>query len=492
MLLAAVKLQLGNLSFADSSALRQRIGEIVATHKGIFRVGSLFSGCSMEMPALLCLESVWKNMFGRDISFQYVFAAEKVEWRRNFVIEQCKPKQAFGDVIELAEKDWEGKDYISGETRYLETCDILFAGFECDDRSLLNNKDRKTSDHGIEDNSGRTGSTARATLDLITKRRCRAFLENLKVLGQSNVNYLTKTLNDKRMIVITLMMQANHYGSRTRRERQWFYVAPVETHIDQLAEDYERPPWVSRFLTIVQAMRISAEPLSSFLFKEDDLRLAEWHSLERQRRVSLESRSKPGSSQNQILKWKTDHQILYSEHDLQWPPVLSGDMKLALSPWPESITERAYFLKCVHAKTSKTGERTHDLNMSLEYGSGADESFPCIVCSSKMYMISRGRMASWWECLRLQGYPVHRLGHLLLSQNQGMELAGNAFNGFVIPPLVVAAFILDPDIVSTHITPAASLPLDPVASSSEGESGEGFRLLIPDDESESEESDETA
>ena len=147
---------------------------------------------------MLCLESVWKKMFGRDIHFEYVFAAEKVEWRRNFIIEQCKPKQAFGDVLELAENDWEGTDYVSGEKRYLEKIELLFAGFECDDRSLLNNKDRKTSDHGIEDNIGRTGSTARAAIDLITTRRCRAFLENLKVLGQSNVKYLTKTLNDKK------------------------------------------------------------------------------------------------------------------------------------------------------------------------------------------------------------------------------------------------------------------------------------------------------
>ena len=167
-------------------------------------------------------------------------------------------------------------------------------------------------------------------------------------------------------------------------------------------------------------------------------------------------------------------------------------MQLALSPWPESCVERAHFFEAMHCKDRCEEERTHDLNMSLEYGSGADDSFPCIVCSSKMYMISRGRMASWWECLRLQGYPVHRLGHLHLSQNQGMELAGNGFNAFVIPPLVAAAFILDPYIASTQITPAASSSLHPVPSSSEGESGEGSPLLMHDDEVESEESEETA
>ena len=343
----------------------------------------------MEMPALLCLGSVWKKMFGRDIHFEHVFAAEKVPWRRNFIIEQCKPKQAFGDVIELAENDWEGMEYVSGEKRYLENVDLLFAGFECDDRSRLNNKDRKATDNGIEDTVGRTGSTARAAIDLITTRRCRAFLENLKVLGQSNVNYLTKLFNEKRMVVICFVVQANHYGSRTRRERQWFYVAPVDTHIDQLVEDYEPPPWVSRFLNIVQAMRIPAEPLSSFLWKENDVRLAEWHSREIGRRVSLEAQSKAKkgakpflATESQILKWKTDHQILYSEHDLKWPPVLSGAMKLALSPWPESIGERVYFLKSLHSKAGKTGERTHDLNMSLEYGFGGDDSCPCIDCSS--------------------------------------------------------------------------------------------------------------
>ena len=95
-------------------------------------------------------------------------------------------------------------------------------------------------------------------------------------------------------------------------------------------------------------------------------------------------------------------------------------------------------------------------------------------------MIERGRMASWGERMRPQGYLVHRLDHLFLSQHHGMELAGNAFNGFVIPPLITAAFILDPGIasepvlLSTQITPTASLSLHPVSSDSEHECGEEF------------------
>ena len=96
-------------------------------------------------------------------------------------------------------------------------------------------------------------------------------------------------------------------------------------------------------------------------------------------------------------------------------------------------------------------------------------------------MIERGRMASWWECMRLQGCLVHRLDYLFLSQHHGMELAGNAFNGFVIPPLITAAFILDlgiaiasiePVLVSTQITPTASLSLHPASTDSEPQSGE--------------------
>jgi len=155
----------------------------------------------MQMHCLSCLRSVWQQSFGRDILFKYVFTAEKVEWRRNFIINQWSPEQCFGDVIELCENGWEGKDYISGETRYLAKCDICFAGFACGD-SELNNSDLQSSENGMEENSGRTGSTARATLDLITRCRCRAFLENLEVLGQQNMHYLTKCLNDNRMIVV--------------------------------------------------------------------------------------------------------------------------------------------------------------------------------------------------------------------------------------------------------------------------------------------------
>ena len=156
-------------------------------------------------------------------------------------------------------------------------------------------------------------------------------------------------------------------------------------------------------------------------------------------------------------------------------------MQLALSPWPESCAERAHFFEAMQFKDRCEEERTHDLNMSVQYASAANSSFPCIVCSSSIYMIERGRMASWWECMRLQGYPVHRLDHLFLSQHHGMELAGNAFNGFVIPPLITAAFILDPGIaiasiepvlLSTQITPTASLSLHPVSSDSEQECGE--------------------
>ena len=43
----------------------------------------------------------------------------------------------------------------------------------------------------------------------------------------------------------------------------------------------------------------------------------------------------------------------------------------------------------------------------------------------------------------MQGWLVHRIGILAVSQRVGMELAGNAFSGFVINPLLVASLAHD-------------------------------------------------
>ena len=39
----------------------------------------------------------------------------------------------------------------------------------------------------------------------------------------------------------------------------------------------------------------------------------------------------------------------------------------------------------------------------------------------------------------MQGFPCHLLGPSSLTQRRGMELAGNAFCGFVVGPIIFAA-----------------------------------------------------
>eukprot|EP00969_Alexandrium_andersonii_P283278 12523063-Alexandrium_andersonii.AAC.1 len=71
-------------------------------------------------------------------------------------------------------------------------------------------------------------------------------------------------------------MEATAYGSPARRERQWFYVVPVENPINQLAKDWEPPARASEFLTITMIMRIGKGFLARFLLPETDERLATW------------------------------------------------------------------------------------------------------------------------------------------------------------------------------------------------------------------------
>ena len=49
----------------------------------------------------------------------------------------------------------------------------------------------------------------------------------------------------------------------------------------------------------------------------------------------------------------------------------------------------------------------------------------------------------WVEAMRLQGFPVDDLQIDVLTHRRGMELAGNAFCGFFVAPVVIAALLSD-------------------------------------------------
>ena len=109
-------------------------------------------------------------------------------------------------------------------------------------------------------------------------------------------------------------------------------------------------------------------------------------------------------------------------------------------------------------------EVSHDINMTLGWSTPGWNIIVCILCSSMILLVLRKRILTYWEALRLQGFPVAILAISDPTQHKGMELAGNAFCAFVIQPLVTASIMYDPEFTTARF-PAEQESNDGMGSS---------------------------
>ena len=62
-----------------------------------------------------------------------------------------------------------------------------------------------------------------------------------------------------------------------------------------------------------------------------------------------------------------------------------------------------------------------------------------------MLWLRRDRRLLWGpECLRMQGFPFHRIAHSRYSHQDFMTLSGNTFNGFAFAAFVMAVMCTVP------------------------------------------------
>jgi site-specific DNA-cytosine methylase len=445
LLLEATQEQQKKLSHPDKTLLRSKLKSFETRHNGKFKVGSFYTGSGMEFHPIRLLMHIWGMCFGVAIEVTIAFIVEKVEWRRTFCTDEWKPEQAFDNTLDLMNNNWRGHDHISDKDDVpLSPCDMLLGGFECDDRSLLNNHNRESSDNGISEGSGRTGSTAQAIIKFVIARRCRALLENLKVLGAKNLQAMLDQFNEEHFLVVPIVLEAREYGSNVRRERQWFYIEPVPENYQQKVEDLRLPAWAEKLKDIIREQKTGAGNLDEFLLDDADPRLAAWHAKEVEQKNQDAKQAKRKSGEGALSKSAVDHQVAFFDVGLPWPAEIPNTISQALAMYPQSYHEKAVYYTANFSGESL--ETAHDLNMSLDYGSSAPAGkINCIVCSSVYFLRLRRRLLFGYEALRLQGFPVHLL-RTELSQTRGMQLAGNSFNAFKIPALITGIFVHSPSI----------------------------------------------
>ena len=426
--------QHSRLKEATNVALKDSLHGLKRRGASVVRVGTFFSGTEVARHSMETCFALWGQLYNVTLEVEHVFSIEHTGWIRDFIRQHFKPRHLFDCVLKMAADGWRGTDLLTGQRGVsLPDIDILFAGFECDDASTLNTS-RGMSGNEVEFGLGRTGGTGLVTLHFVVSRRCRALLENLKTIGAANIRFIIKFCNEHLMLVLCPMMSAIRYGAPMRRERQWFYITPVTSPIDQLAEEYEPPAWEVKFFDTLTCMQIEPIPLADFLLPEDDNGLAA--------HIARCGSAEP-TEQTDKDRYKQDHVTMYVEAGLLWPPRLPTWFMDRLGYLTARYREVAWYYVCLARRQAQEHEWVHDLNLSLGWNSTAKDSCPCATCLSTFLLTQRLRVISWWEAMRMQGWLVHRIDILALSQRTGMELAGNAFSGFVINPLLVASLAHD-------------------------------------------------
>ena len=238
-------------------------------------VTTMFSGSEIFFFVLGMVLNHLGGLFGSHCSPELVHCFEKDAWKRDFVMRRFKPMHMGGDVLPIPSSNFECHDYVTDSTVTINATDMLVAGFECDTVCKLQNL-RGDKDKGatcMEDGTGKTGTTGRATLAFIKKFRYRCtLLENSKVLGAQNLQFITDYLNVFGFFVHCFQAKAEIYGSATKRERQYLLITPVsDTEIDQTVEGFVKPLWVAPFSALMDTLEIGCGDPYDLLLTSDSL-----------------------------------------------------------------------------------------------------------------------------------------------------------------------------------------------------------------------------
>ena len=339
------------------------------------RVGTMFSGCDVAVKALDAIQEHWSEV-GMELQFHHLFACEIEEWKQEFILHHLNPQFMFEDAVELARNDWVGQDTISEKHVKVPDIDLLFAGFECDSVSALN-ASRNKSSNCVAEGTGKTGITARATLDFIIAKKPKwTILENAKTLGKDNVLAIQKCLNQKEFVAQPVMLDSARYGAVARRVRQYIVVEHVPGRSNE--ECQRGTSTMQAVAQSLQMLEIGPGDLDAFLLDTHDPRRSTWLT---QERAESEGNSNRGVKRAMAKgegteKYKVEHLDCFRRQNLAWPPDWKNDPELAKACdyLPIRMREVAYYESHrPRDREEREAETAHDLNVSIQFGCNAKD-----------------------------------------------------------------------------------------------------------------------
>lgn len=276
--------------------------------------------------------------------------------------------------------------------------------------------------------------------------------------GSSVYQVLEQRMQADGYCVISSTLGASDYGAPQRRERVWI-VGFLTPH--GLARPETPPPWAIAFRDVLLSLRTPMLGLYKFLLPLETAK-ERWRSDPRFR-ARIQSLKRPKTDKDEEL-YKVTHLEAYSAAGYTWPPTFPPEFVEALGFLPQRAQECAFFY-CEKHKDS-TEETVHDLNLNLTWGSEAVDQCVCICSSSIIFIRSKMRILLGEEALAIQGlsHCIQRPLSPPLTQKDLLEMAGNAFSGFVGMAVLLTIFTVYP-FSSEHFRCPRQVAVDSVAPS---------------------------
>ena len=440
--------QYTNLNVDKVIMVQQQLEKFIRDYDGVLTVGTGCSGSDLIMTILKCLKTYWKTVWDLDLRIEHKFSVEKEPYKQQFILQHHRPQHLFGDVTTLAD----GAPQVEIKTgAEVEVPDVsLWASdFECDNWSGLSSEFRSGQTVGcVGQNSGKSGKTCIGCMTYIVKYRPRmVLLENVKNLmgGQVSdkmsvdLHKVIETLNEAGYVAHFEILSSLAYGCAQHRDRLYLFAVLVSPEtVPQLEEDVCMPACMRQLPLLLRGFRIPCRPIESFLLPCEHTSVEGWQEAQRA--------NKRADKQVKVdAKYEADHLLAYREMSLTWPPDFKEDPSFLdrADYLCNRQLEVAWYIARQYEQRGTKVETTRDLNMSLSWQQDKTSlDAHCLVSTSRPWLLLRQRSMCGAEALTLQGFPESYLKSYPTSftDPQLLDLAGNAFNGFVLLAAISAFF----------------------------------------------------
>ena len=253
-------------------------------------------------------------------------------------------------------------------------------------------------------------------------------------------------MNKLGYVVLATALSAQRYGVPQSRDRWWvlgFLVS--ESPVQQTAEAFVMPPFVNEIKSLLQELELpDMIPLPSFL--HDNGGECPW-------KEEFEQKDGEAAPPNKKSKetYMVDNLQAFETNGIEWPPKYTAEFLSYTRHLSDRKRQSIWFWEKVYDRVGddevedKDAELTVDSNMSCVWQYVRPNMAPCIVSSSRIWLLKAKRLVSGEEALELQGFPAEqqRLADMdpPLSCRDVVDLAGNAFNGPVAMAVLISIFV---------------------------------------------------